>query len=75
MNLNYNEVPNMISGKDLDYLSDMFEWNYIAMKKTNDMVSKTQDEDIKKILEKGCNLFDQNMKEVINILNNGGKNE
>lgn len=69
------EVPNIISGKDLDYLSDMFEWNYIAMKKTNDMVNKTQDEDIKKILEKGCNLFDQNMKEVINILNNGGKNE
>ncbi len=72
---NYMEVPNIISGKDLDYLSDMFEWNYIAMKKTNDMVNKTQDEDIKKILEKGCNLFDQNMKEVINILNNGGKNE
>lgn len=69
------EVPNIISGKDLDYLSDMFEWNYIAMKKTNDMVNKTQDEDIKKILEKGCSLFDQNMKEVINILNNGGKNE
>ena len=69
------EVPDIISGKDLDYLSDMFEWNYIAMKKTNDMVNKTQDEDIKKILEKGCNLFEQNMKEVINILNNGGKNE
>lgn len=72
---NYMEVPNIISGKDLDYLSDMFEWNYIAMKKTNDMVGKTQDEDIKKILENGCNLFDQNMKEVINILNNGGNNE
>ena len=72
---NYMEVPNIISGKDLDYLSDMFEWNYIAMKKTNDMVNKTQDEDIKKILENGCNLFDQNMKEVINILNNGGNNE
>ena len=58
---NYMEVPNIISGKDLDYLSDMFEWNYIAMKKTNDMVGKTQDEDIKKILENGCNLFDQNI--------------
>ena len=69
------QVPTIISTKDLSYLSDMFEWNYIAMKKTNDMVNKTQDEDIKKILEKGCNLFDQNMKEVINILNNGGKNE
>ena len=24
----YNEVPNIITGKDLDYLSDMFNWNY-----------------------------------------------
>ena len=27
---NYNEVPNIISGKDLDYLSDIFNWNYGA---------------------------------------------
>ena len=25
---NYNVVPNIISGKDLDYLSDMFNWTY-----------------------------------------------
>ena len=33
MNIEYNEVPNIISGKDLDYLSDMFQWNYCAYKK------------------------------------------
>ena len=27
MNLNYEQVPNIITGKDLDYLSDMFNWN------------------------------------------------
>ena len=29
---NYTEVPNIISCKDLDYLSDMFNWNYGAYK-------------------------------------------
>ena len=34
--LNYEVVPNdILTGKDLDYLSDIFEWNYIALKKTN----------------------------------------
>ena len=29
------EVPvNTITGKDLDYLSDMFQWNYCAFKKS-----------------------------------------
>ena len=32
MNIEYEEVPNMISCKDLDYLSDMFQWNYGAYK-------------------------------------------
>ena len=29
---NYNVVPNIITGKDLDYLSDMFNWNYSGYK-------------------------------------------
>ena len=28
MEQTYNAVPNIISSKDLDYLSDMFNWNY-----------------------------------------------
>lgn len=72
---NYIEVPNIITGKDLDYLSDMFEWNYGALKESNDMINKVQDEDIKKMLEKGYNLFNDNMKMVISVLSNGGSNE
>ena len=26
--MNYNKVPEMIAAKDLDYLSDMFNWNF-----------------------------------------------
>ena len=28
MNTKYEKVPYIITGKDLDYLSDMFNWNY-----------------------------------------------
>ena len=34
MNDKYMEVPNdILTGKDLDYLCDMFQWNYGALKK------------------------------------------
>ena len=34
MNLEYETVPDMISGKDLDYLTDMYNWNYNAFKQS-----------------------------------------
>lgn len=71
----YNEVPNIISGKDLDYLSDMFQWNYGALKKMNVAVNNVQDEQIKNVLEKGYNLFKNNLNVIISILNEGGTNE
>ena len=45
MEQNYNKVPNIVSSKDLDYLSDMFNWNYEAYKKTYSYVNEVKDED------------------------------
>lgn len=70
---NYQKVPCIITGKDLDYLSDMFEWNMEALKKTNDSILKIQDEKIKDILKKACQMFDNNLKTILNILE-GGEN-
>ena len=70
----YNEVPNIITGKDLDYLSDMFNWNYEALKKTNVAVNQVNDEQIKKVLEKGYNIFKNNLNITLSILNEGGTN-
>ena len=42
------QVPNIISGKDLDYLSDMFNWNYGALKNTNSSINNVQNEEIEK---------------------------
>ena len=71
---NYEVVPNIISSKDLDYLSDMFEWNYGALKCTNEDVSKVNSEDLKEVLQKGVTLFRNNMDMVLNELE-GGYNE
>ena len=67
----YEQVPDIITGKDLDYLSDMFEWNKEALKKTNDSIPKVQDEEIKEILKKACKLFDSNLKVVLDLLKEG----
>lgn len=68
----YNEVPNIITGKDLDYLSDMFNWNYEALKKMNVAINQVTDERIRTTLEKGYNLFKNNLNIVLSILNEGG---
>lgn len=70
---NYEQVPNIISCKDLDYLSDMFEWNYSAYKNTYNAVNEVDNKEIKDILLKGSDLFNSNMKQVLSIL--GGNYE
>ena len=65
---NYNVVPNIISSKDLDYLSDMFQWNYGALKCVNDSISSVSDKEIIDIMEKSCELFDDNLNTVLDIL-------
>lgn len=72
---NYEVVPNIITGKDLDYLSDMFQWNYGALKTTNSAINKVEDEKIKNILQKGYTLFQQNLSNILNKLSEGGSNE
>ena len=74
MQENYIEVPNIITVKDLDYLSDMFNWNYGALKNTNSSINNVQNEEIKSLLEEAFNLFDSNINDVLEILK-GGTNE
>ena len=73
--MNYEKVPNIITGKDLDYLSDMFNWNYGAYKSTFNAINEVEDEDIKNVLTRASDMFYNNMNVVINILNSGVNNE
>ena len=75
MNEQYMEVPtNILTGKDFDYLSDMFEWNYEALKKTNEGVNNVNDEEILSLLERGKSLFDSNLNTILEIFNEIGGN-
>lgn len=71
----YNEVPKIITSKDLDYLSDIFNWNYTALKSINNSLNNIEDEEILTILQKGYNLFNNNLNIILSILNEGGNNE
>lgn len=51
---NYEEVPTIISGKDLDYLCDIYNWNFNACKLANHFYNEVQDEEIKEVLTKVC---------------------
>ena len=72
---NYEVVPNIISCIDLDYLSDMFEWNYNAFKKASNSLNYVQDQEIKNMIQKGIMLFKSNLEKTLEILNKGGNNE
>lgn len=74
MNENYTEVPNIITGKDLDYLSDMFNWNYGAYKSSLNASNSVTDEELNNLLLKASNIFHSNMNKVLNLIQ-GGNNE
>ena len=75
MKNNFNTVPNMISCKDLDYLSDMFNRNYGAYKSSSNAINSVNDVEIKDMLSKASNVFQGNISKILNILNEGGNNE
>ncbi len=72
---NYSEVPNIITGKDLDYLCDMFNWNYEGYKNTVDASNNVTDEEIKDKLTDIYDMFEDNMNRILNILEGEDQSE
>ncbi|MBQ3142306.1 MAG: hypothetical protein IJB82_02240 [Bacilli bacterium] len=46
-----NEVPNIISTKDLMYIEDMLNWNFVLIKKVKTLKSMVKDREIKRFME------------------------
>ncbi len=75
-NMNYLQVPNdTISTKDLDYLSDIFSWNYNAYKEITNSKEQVVDSEILTFLTKVSNIFHENLTVILNILRQGGNHE
>ena len=68
MKQNYEEVPNIISGKDLNYLCDIYNWNFNASKLAKHFSTEVTDEEIKALLEKIAGTHKEHAKAVLNIL-------
>lgn len=68
MNNNYEEIPSMISCKDLDYLSDIYNWNFNASKLANHFLNEVVDEEIKELLTRISDIHKEHAKAVLNIL-------
>ena len=75
MNLNYEQVPNILTGKDLDYLSDMFEWNLEILKKSNYISTVTDNQEIRQLMQEVYQVHQENLYDVIRAIEEGGKNE
>lgn len=68
------KVPQIITGKDLDYLSDMFNWNYLAYKRFSDSLNKVTNKEIQDHISTVVDVVYQNMVSVVDIIS-GGINE
>lgn len=73
--MNYEKVPTIISTKDLDYLEDMFNWNYLAYKKMINSIDMINNLEIEETIEKAGDTFKENMNIILGILNEGGSHE
>ena len=66
-----NNVPNMISTKDLSYLEDIFNWNVTASKKAFHFSKEVKDSEIHTIIESCATLHSNICKDVLQILKGG----
>ena len=66
-------IPEMISTKDSAYLKDMFNWNFVAMKKFDDYIENIENEEIVKKLDELADMHLKNCSNIVNILESGDK--
>jgi hypothetical protein len=63
-----DNVPKMISTKDLDYLSDMLDWNFTVSKKVYHFTNETNDEDITNEMKKISQMHEQHYNTILKLL-------
>ena len=66
-----DKVPNMISTKDLDYLKDMFEWNFNASKLAYHFSEETTNPIVKDMITKVSRMHSEHSRKIKNILMEG----
>lgn len=72
MNKMKNVPDDTITGKDLDYLSDVFLWNYNAWKQFNFYKGYVYDNELETLYNDSLEMFDNNLNTILDILSNPG---
>lgn len=67
------KVPKMISTKDLSYIKDMFNWNYLTLKKLQDYSECIEAEGVSEQFKELIDLHQDNCKNLIKLLGDGDK--
>lgn len=75
MEKEYKKAPAILTGKDLDYIKDIFGWSYTSYKVSLDAEEFIQDKEISKFINECSNMFYENMNSILSILENGEFNE
>ena len=70
-----NKAPDILTGKDLDYLKDIFGWNYTLYKLGENTVDLIEANEIVKLYKECNNFFYDNMNIILDILAKGEENE
>ena len=68
-----NKVPPMISSKDLDFIKDMLNWNFIACKKANHYLEYVQDEEVKTAIKEAADMHAEHYNYILGLLRQGGQ--
>lgn len=63
-----NQVPKMISTKDLAYLSDMADWNFVSNKQCTHFANEVEDEEIKQLLFETALMHKENFEKIMELL-------
>lgn len=64
------QPPNVISSKDLLYITDMMSWNLMAMKKAHFYESQCQIPQIAQAMQKVCQLHERHYEKILSHLEN-----
>ena len=64
-----DNVPNIISTKDLSYISDMLNWIHVISKKINHYTNIVEDEDLLNLLENINDLLINHYNNLLEALN------
>lgn len=64
------QPPNIISGKDQLYLTDMLSWNLLAMKKAHFYAQQCTDPEIKAELDKAGQMHQRHYQKILTHLQN-----